>query len=376
MRKPGSPAWEVSAMRRRAVLTGAALAVAGTAGAGWWLRDRPGAVSAAAEVPTGTATVTRADLSTTTQVTGTLGYTGAYSVFAQGQGGGTVTWLPQPGQLITRGQPVFAVDNRPVRVFYADRPAWRPLAFGVTAGPDVYAVEQNLVALGHATTVNLTVDGTFNQATAAALRRWQRATGQPVTGRLELGAVTFQPGPLRVTTVAAKVGAAVGGAGGSGEPLLLGTSTTVAVTLAVPVTKTYLVHVGDAVTVTLPSGETVPGKVTTLSTVAEVADNNDPGRGPNVASVQAVVALDNQTAAVALDRAPVQVNVTGRTANGVLAVPITALVALAGGGYGLYLLDGGTRRLVGVTPGLFADTLVEVRGDDLREGATVEVPAT
>jgi hypothetical protein len=59
----------------------------------------------------------------------------------------------------------------------------------------------------------------------------------------------------------------------------------------------------------------------------------------------------------------------------VLAVPVTALVALAGGGYGLYLVENGTRRLVGVTPGLFDDTLVEVTGPDLREGATVEVPA-
>jgi len=367
-------------MRRRVVLT-AALAAAGTAGAGWWLRDRPAAVPAAVDVPTGTATVTRTDLSTTIQVAGTLGYTGTYSVYAQGssapgQGGGTVTWLPQPGQVVTRGEPVFAVDNRPVRLFYADRPAWRPLAIGVTAGPDVYAVEENLVALGHATTANLTVDGTFNQATAAALRRWQRAIGQPVTGRLELGAVTFQPGPLRVSTVTAKVGAPAGGSGGDSGPLVSGTSTAVAVTLAVPVAHTYLIHLGDAVTVTLPAGDAVPGKVTALSSVANSPDENDFGRGPGGATVPATVTLDRQDAAAAFDQAPVQVNVTGRAVKGVLAVPVTALVALAGGGYGLYLLDGGSRRLVGVTTGLFSNTLVEVRGDDLHEGATVEVPAT
>ena len=39
-------------------------------------------------------------------------------------------------------------------------------------------------------------------------------------------------------------------------------------------------------------------------------------------------------------------------------------------------MGAGARRLVGVTPGLFSDTLVEVRGDQLRAGATVEVPAT
>jgi peptidoglycan hydrolase-like protein with peptidoglycan-binding domain len=368
-------------MRRRAVLSGAALAVAGTAGAGWWLRDRP-AAPATAGVPTGTATVTRTDLTTTAQVPGILGYTGTYAVYWQGAatpgggggGGGTVTWLPQPGRLITRGQRVFAVDNRPVRLFYADRPAWRPLASGVTAGPDVRAVERNLVALGHATTANLTVDGRFTGATAAALRRWQRATGQPVTGRLALGDVTFQPGPLRVTTLDAKVGGpATGGAGG---PLLSGTSATVGVTLDVPVDQTHLVHRGDAVTVTLPDGDTVPGRVTALSTVASVPTGADPGRGDQLPSVPATVTLGRQVAAAALDQAPVQVNVVARSVKGVLAVPITALVALAGGGYGLYLLDGGARRLVGVHPGLFSDTLVQIDGAGVRAGSIVEVPAT
>jgi hypothetical protein len=356
------------------VLTGAALAVGGTAGAGWWLRTPPAAPAVAA-VPTGTATVTRTDLSTTAQVPGTLGYTGTYTVYWPGSAvGGTVTWLPQPGQVITRGQRVFAVDNRPVRLFYGDRPGWRPLGPGVTAGPDVRAVEQNLVALGHATTATLAVDGRFTGATAAALRRWQRATHQPVTGRLALEAVTFQPGPLRVTTLAASIGGPA--AGDSGGPLLSGTSVTVGVTLAIPVNDTHLVHLHDDVTVTLPDGDTVPGKVTALSTVASAPSENDLGRGNQIPSVSATVTLRHQVAGAALDQAPVEVNVVADSAKGVLAVPITALVALAGGGYGVYLLDGGTRRLVGVTPGLFSQTLVQVAGGGLREGATVEVPAT
>lgn len=359
-------------MRRRTVLTGAALAAAGTAGAGWWLREAP-AAPATPGVPTGSATVTRADLATTTQVAGTLGYSGSYTVYGA-PGGGTVTWLPAPGSVITRGRRVFAVDNKAVRLFYADRPAWRPLALGVPAGPDVRAVESNLVALGHATAATLTVDGRFTRATAAALRRWQRATGQPVTGRLALGAVTFQPGPLRVTTVNARTGGpATGEAGG---PLLTGTSPAVAVTLSVPVDRTHLVHRGAAVTVTLPDGDTVPGEVTALSTVASAPSETDFGRGDGMASVPATVTLGRQVAAAALDQAPVQVNVVEESVEGVLAVPITALVALAGGGYGLYLLDGAERRLVGVDTGLFSDTLVQIDGAGVREGMTVEVPAT
>ncbi|MEU4244858.1 peptidoglycan-binding domain-containing protein [Actinoplanes sp. NPDC026619] len=357
-------------MRRRAVLSGAAVAVAAAgAGGGWWLRTEP-AAPAAPTVPTGSAPVIRADLSATTTIPGTLGYTGGYDVYWLGAPG-IVTWLPRPGQVIGRGQPVFAVDNRPVRLLFGERPAWRTLAPGITAGPDVRALESNLVALGHATSANLTVDGRFTHATHAAVRRWQHATHQPVTGRLDLGAVTFLPGRLRVADVAVKTGGRAGG-----DAVVSGTSTTVAVTLAIPVTATHLVHLRDAVTVTLPGGEVVPGRVTALSTVATAPTDAELGRGGSqLPSVPATVTLGRQVAGAGLDQAPVEVNVVTSAVQGVLTVPITALVALAGGGYGLYLLDGG-RRLVGVTPGLFTDSRVEVRGDGLREGAVVEVPAT
>jgi len=355
-------------MRRRTVLSsGAALVVAAGAGAGWWLQSAPAAPSAASRVPTGSVTVTRTDLSTTDVVSGSLGYTGTYRAYNSRPG--TVTWLPQPGQVITRGRPVFAIDNKPVRLFYGSKPAWRTLSSGVTDGPDVRALEANLTALGYGH--GLTVDGHFTHATAAALRRWQHATHQPVTGRLDLGAVTFQPGRMRVTGLGAQVGAPAGGGG----PLVTGTSTTVAVTLAIPVTDSHAVHAGDAVTVIMPAGQSVPGRVTELSTVASEPSPEDQGRGSQLPTIGATVTLAREVSGAGLDQAPVEVHVTDAAVKNVLAVPITALVALAGGGYGLYLLDGGTRRLIGVTPGLFSDTRVEVRGDGLREGSKVEVPA-
>jgi peptidoglycan hydrolase-like protein with peptidoglycan-binding domain len=351
-------------VRRRALLAGGTAIAAAAAGTGWWLQERPAATPAAAELPTGTATVTRIDLASTTQVQGSLGFRDAYTVLAQGRGG-TVTWLPQPGQVIQRGQPVFEVDNRPVRLFYGTRPAWRPLGPGVTNGPDVRALEENLNALGF----HLAADNHFGTTTAAAVRRWQRATGQTVNGTVDLGDVTFQPGPMRVTETQVGLAGSIGGGG----PVLTASSTVPVVTIQVPATQTYLVHPGDAVTVTMPDGSKAPGKVKSLSPVAE----NDPaeqGNGRQTPTATGTVTLNTAVTGTGLDKAPVAVAITSGRAENVLAVPITALVALAGGGYGVYVVEGANRRLVGVTPGLFADTLVQVSGDALHEGDTVEVP--
>ncbi|GAA3195670.1 peptidoglycan-binding protein [Dactylosporangium siamense] len=346
------------------MVAGAAAVVAAGATGGWWVRDRPAPAAATSQAATGTVAVVRTDLSTTTHVTGALGFRDTYTVFAQGPGG-TITALPRPGQVVSRGEPVYDLDGRPVRLLYGNHPAWRPFGAGMTRGADVRALKENLVALGHGR--SLTVDDTFTAAATAAVRRWQQATGQPVTGRVELGAVTFQPGPVRVTELTAKLGATNRGE----DPVLTGTSTAAAVTISVPAGRTYLVHAGDKVTVTMPDDTKADGTVAYLSPVAEAAPAMD-GRPPQP-MVTGLVTLDKPSTAGDLDRAPVQVNITGKSVSGVLAVPVTALVALAGGGYAVWLGAGAQRRLVAVTTGLFAETLVEVRGD-LHEGDLVEVP--
>ena len=57
----------------------------------------------------------------------------------------------------------------------------------------------------------------------------------------------------------------------------------------------------------------------------------------------------------------------------VLAVPVNALVARRGGGYGVELA--GSHRIVPVEAGLFADGYVEVSGGGIREGTRVVVPS-
>ena len=62
-----------------------------------------------------------------------------------------------------------------------------------------------------------------------------------------------------------------------------------------------------------------------------------------------------------------------------LAVPVSALVALAGGGYAVEVVHGAgataTRQLVAVRTGLFSATLVQVSGPGIAAGQRVEVPA-
>ncbi|GAB3826341.1 hypothetical protein [Dactylosporangium cerinum] len=87
-------------MRRRAVFAGAAAVVAAGATGGWWVRDRPAPAASTHQAATGSVAVVRADLSTTTRVTGALGFRDTYTVFAQGPGG-TVTGLPGPARSST-----------------------------------------------------------------------------------------------------------------------------------------------------------------------------------------------------------------------------------------------------------------------------------
>ena len=75
--------------------------------------------------------------------------------------------------------------------------------------------------------------------------------------------------------------------------------------------------------------------------------------------------LTDPEAAGTLDQAPVTVNITTATVRDALAVPVTALLAQAPGGYEVEVAGpGDTRRWVPVQPGIFDDAsgLVQVTG--------------
>jgi hypothetical protein len=328
---------------------------------------------------TSLATVERRSLSTQTQFSGTLGYAGSYTVL--GRAPGTVTWLPKVGQVIRNGQVLYGVDEAPVVLLYGSTPAYRTLAEGATGsdgtGSDVAQLNHDLVVLGYADKAD--VDSSwdeFNWATKAGVEKLQLHLGVDETGQLDLGDVAFLPTAARVTGLQASLGAPATG------PMLHASSTARTVSVALEPDLQSEVKAGDRVRVTLPDGSTTPGRVTSVGKVATLSSTNsggssgsgDSGSGPTV-PVQ--IGPTHPRATGSVDQALVDVAITDQTVRNVLAVPVNALLARAGGGYAVEEVAGdGTHHLVRVTPGLFDDAagMLQVSGPGLAAGQRVVVP--
>src|SRR3984885_636069 len=202
--------------RGRLVALGIVVMVAAGAVSAW----RAGVFSAAASSGTGqqgapppaTARGTRQRISATTPGTGTLGYAGSYPV--TGRGGGTLTWLPSPGQVIRQGQALYETDNgSPVILLYGGVPDWRNLAEGVT-GQDVFQLNHDLVQLGYASSSDIAALGWdyYSWATALAVQKLEEHLGvSSPPGSLALGRVVFEPEALRVSQVTGHLGGQANG---------------------------------------------------------------------------------------------------------------------------------------------------------------------
>jgi len=310
---------------------------------------------------TATATVTRRSLTSQTLVDATLGYTGTYTVVNRVPG--TITRLPAIGQVVRQGEVLYRVSGRPVVLLYGPVPAYRTLAYGMK-GRDVAELNAAMKALGHPTGGDV-----FGSATAYALERLQRERGLPRTGELPLGQAVFLPGAARVTARQALPGEPAR----PGTPLLRATSTRTVVTVALDAAEQTEVKEGDKVTITLPGGRTTPGVVSSVGKVAKVTK----AAGGDSPTITVQVTPADPKATGGLDQAPVQVSIVTGGVRDALVVPVSALLAQAGGGYAVEVAGPRGNRLTGVTPGLFddADGLVQVTGPGLSTGQRVVVPA-
>ncbi|HSF84409.1 MAG TPA: peptidoglycan-binding protein [Acidimicrobiia bacterium] len=366
---------------------------------------------------------------------------------------GTVTVLPEAGDILAQGDVAVVVDDEATFVLYGELPAWRTLEEGVDEGPDVQQLEQALVDLGYdpdetvdidedftVNTENMVerwqedvgaeedgvvdlgevvflsdasevivvptalgqgvgpgqlilevgdgvspsgddiaqletslaalgfdpgpVDGIYTEATRSAVIEWQGSIGADDDGIVDLGEVVFLPTAIRISDRLTSVGSAVS----PGTPVLAATGSDIVVTIDLPAEDQGLVAEGDPVTIELPDNSTTPGTVETVDTVASVSAQGE-------AVFEVTILLDDPAAAGGLDEAPVDVDIVTDRVDDVMAVPVTALLALAEGGYAVEVVEGaGGTRLVGVDPGFYAEGLVEIDSDGVDVGDRVVVP--
>ena len=326
---------------------------------------------------TSTALVTRRTLVSQTQVSATLADAGSYSVVNQASG--TLTRLPAVGNMVRQGQALYQVDGQPVALLYGHVPAWRALSAGMT-GADVRELNTTLVRLGYARAAALGPRAGwdyFGAGTAYALERFQAHLGiTSPTGSLALGQAVFLPSAVKITAWATAV--APGVAATAGAALMTATSDSPVVTIALDTAQQAEVKAGDTVSVTLPRGNTTPGVVTSVGTVATTNATT------HATTITVVVALKHQAVARHLSSAPVTVSITTGVVRNALVVPVTALLARpaqrageAGGGYAVEVTGPGGHHLVPVSVGMIdnATGLVQVTSSRLAVGQRVVVPA-
>jgi peptidoglycan hydrolase-like protein with peptidoglycan-binding domain len=327
--------------------------------------DTSGGVPANA-APTALARVERRSLSSRTQEEGTLRFAGSYSVVNGATG--ALTALPRVGEVIRRGQVLYRAAGDPVVLLYGRTPAYRTLKYGMS-GPDVRQLNANLVALGYASSSALDpASDDFGAATTYALQDLQEALDVDETGTLELGDAVFLPGPARIT----KVTSTLGTTAQPGAIIAEASSTRREVVVDLDATQQASVKAGDRVAITLPNGRSTPGVVRSVGKVASSEGSSDG------ATIPVRIAPRKPRVTGSLDQATVQVAITTARAKRALVVPVTALLALAGGGYAVETVDArGVHQLVPVKLGLFDDAggLVQVRGS-LTPGQRIVVPAT
>ena len=218
------------------------------------------------------------------------------------------------------------------------------------SGLDVLQLERALSVLGYDAG---SVDGVYDINTARAVIEWTEAVGHGQDGRIPVGSIVFHPGSLRTTDVLASVGSAVG----PSSPVLSASALAKIVRLDLPAEDQGVLSAGSQVIIVMPDRSETSGIVTFVSTVASGGGQGN----PSVFEVE--ITLDIPEVADGLDEAPVDVKAVSEVVENVLAVPVSALMALAEGGYAVEVVEGNGVRLVAVEPGFFADGLVEIAGD-------------
>ena len=262
----------------------------------------------------------------------------------------TLTSIAALGTAVATGTVLYTASGEPIVAVQAEsaRPDgvfWRDLAIGVDDGTDVRLLEESLATLGYGD--DLTVDETFAPVTAAAVEQWERDLGRlDPDGVVVLGDLVVVAEPSEVVARLAQPGAALR----TGSAVLTIASTTQVVSAAVDAARIPEWPTGASVTLAWSDGDSTAGHVAAM------------GRDVTEGMVVLTVDLDVEAPGRATGT-PVTVARTTEQRDGVLTVPVAAIVAGEAGRPSVVVLDGDVRRQVPVAVGVVSGGWVEVSGD-------------
>jgi hypothetical protein len=224
--------------------------------------------------------------------------------------------------------------------------------------------------------------------------RWEQAHGLTQDGQVALGRMVFLSGPQRIYNLSVALEQSMGGSssgisgssGAAATPVLTTTSDEQIVTVQLDASRQTEAVVGERVYVTLPSNRVVRGVVSDVGRVAQTSSQSSgggssPGSGGNstsgagsapAATILVTIRLADRGELQSLDQAPVTVAFALTTTRNALSIPVSALLATAGGGYAVDVVgSSGTVTRVPVTPGSFAGGFVEISGSGIAAGMQV-----
>ena len=270
----------------------------------------------------------------------------------------TLTGMLDVGATADRGTVLYTADNEPVVALIGDLPAWRTLEQGVDDGADVRQLEENLAALGYGDDVE--IDGSFSADTAAAVEAWETDLGRAnPDGVVTIGEIVFLTEPGDVLGHDASLGDTLE----AGSPVMTIGSEQRMVVADVDATEAAGWTPGSSVGLEWSDGTTSQGTV--VGTGREVTDGE----------VELTVALAGDETGAGERRSGAEATVTlvDVRRDGVLAVPVAAIVDDHGSSAVRVASAGGPDRVVPVQTGLVADGWIEITAG-LDGGEEIRLP--
>ncbi len=264
---------------------------------------------------------------------------------------------------------------------------WREIKLGVPPGQDIKQLKYNLSILGYGAESHKDVSSEiFTASTEQSLKDLQNDLGLNPTGVLQLGDVVFLPGKsvVQYDTNFPSIGTEVSSnsvvlsllpieqeSSSSNKSGVVPSFVSLQkVSTSIPVVNKDLIEVDSQVKIELPNEIEVYGSVSDIGKTAIIPEGNqafDP-------YLEVSISINNDQSFPEWTGAGVIVYVTREIASAVMAVPVTSLISVLDGGYGLEVVTNNTTQLVPVEVGMYSGGWVEVSSENIREGTQVMNP--